>query len=145
MRVLVSTVVFGFAVLCLMWFVAAIASVLRDAGRGGWATAATLAGAAVGAVYLTLMTLRASLAHPIAGSGSDEVTAALNDIAWVLTSTVWFPIAMLVMAGSFGLWRAGIFSTRAFEAGVTAITVVSLFLVRRRRPLSPAKSTRESP
>jgi hypothetical protein len=47
-RVLIASVIFGFAVLCLMWFAAALASALRDAGTGGWGTAATAAGAALG-------------------------------------------------------------------------------------------------
>ena len=33
---------------------------------------------------------------------------------------------MLVMAGSFGLWRAGIFSKAAFAAGVAAVVLVLL-------------------
>jgi hypothetical protein len=33
---------------------------------------------------------------------------------------------MLIMAGSFGLWRAGIFSNAAFGAGVTAMVLVLL-------------------
>ena len=40
-RILIGSVVFGFAILCRMWFAAALASVLRDAGKGGWGTAAT--------------------------------------------------------------------------------------------------------
>jgi hypothetical protein len=35
-RILIATVIFGFAFLNLMWFGAAIASALRDAGKGGW-------------------------------------------------------------------------------------------------------------
>jgi hypothetical protein len=100
--------------------------VLRDAGKGGWGTAVTAASAAIGSVYLMLITVRAALAYSIAGSGSDQVTSALNDVAWVLTNIAWFPVAMLIMAGSFGLWRAQIFSTRAFEAGVTAMVLVLL-------------------
>jgi hypothetical protein len=125
-RILISVVVYGIAVLCLLWFAAALAGVLRDAGKGGWGTAATAASAAIGAVYLMLVAIRASLTYSAAGSGSDQVTSALNDLNWVLMAIGWFPIAMLVMAGSFGLWRAGIFSTRAFEAGVTAMVLVLL-------------------
>jgi hypothetical protein len=33
---------------------------------------------------------------------------------------------MLIMAGSFGPWRAGIFSNAAFGAGVTAMVLVLL-------------------
>jgi hypothetical protein len=125
-RILISTVIFGFATLCLMWFAAALASVLRDAGKGGWGTAATAAAGAVGAVYFTVITLRAALAYSIAGPGNDQVASALNDLSWVLKDFAWFPIAMLIMAGSFGLWRAGIFSNAVFGAGVTAMVLVLL-------------------
>jgi hypothetical protein len=40
--------------------------------------------------------------------------------------TFWFPVAMLIMAGSFGLWRAGIFSNAAFTAGLAAMVIVLL-------------------
>jgi hypothetical protein len=125
-RVLIATIIFGFATLCLMWFAAALASVLRDAGMGGWGRAATAAGAAIGAVYFVRITLRAALAYSIAGSGNDQVTSALNDISWAVIVLGWFPIAMLIMAGSFGLWRAGIFSSAGFAAGVTAMMLVLL-------------------
>ena len=125
-RILISGVIFGFATLCLMWFAAALASVLRDAGKGGWGTAAISAGAAIGAVYIVRITLRASLAYSIAGSGNDQITSALNDISWVLVVLGWFPIAMLIMAGSFGLREAGIISNVGFGAGVTAMVLVLL-------------------
>jgi hypothetical protein len=47
-------------------------------------------------------------------------------VTWVLHGFAWFPIAMLIIAGSFGLWRAGIFSNAAFGAGVTAMALVLL-------------------
>jgi hypothetical protein len=125
-RILIASVVFGFAILCLMWFAAALASVLRDAEKGGWGRAATAASAAVGAVYFVLITLWTALAYSIAGPGNEQVTSALNDLTWVLHGFAWFPIAMLIMAGSFGLWRAGIFSNAAFGAGVTAMVLVLL-------------------
>jgi hypothetical protein len=125
-RILIGSVVFGFAILCLMWFAAALASVLRDAEKGGWGRAATAASAAIGAVYFVLITLWTALAYSIAGPANDQVTSALNDVTWVLHCFAWFPIAMLIMAGSFGLWRAGIFSNAAFGAGVTAMVLVLL-------------------
>ena len=125
-RILISGVIFGFAVLCLMWFGAALASVLRDAGKGGWGTAAIIASAAIGAVLFARIMLRGALAYSIAGSGNDEVTSALNDLLWVVIAIGWFPIAMLIMAGSFGLWRAEIISKRAFLVGVTAMVLVLL-------------------
>jgi len=125
-RILIGSIVFGFAILCLMWFAAALASVLRDEGKGGWGRAATAASAAIGAVYYVLITLSTALAYSIAGARSDQVTSALNDLTWALHGFAWFPIAMLIMAGSFGLWRAGIFSNTAFGAGVTAMVLVLL-------------------
>ena len=125
-RILIATVIFGFATLCLMWFAAALASVLRDAGKGGWATAATAAAAAIGAVYFVRITVRAALASSIAGSGDERITSALNDFSWAVIAIGWFPVAMLVMAGSFGLWPAGIFSGAAFGAGVTAMILLLL-------------------
>ncbi len=50
-RILIATIILGFAVLFLMWFAAALSTVLRDAGQGTWATAATAASAALGAVF----------------------------------------------------------------------------------------------
>jgi len=125
-RILIGSIVFGFALLCLMWFAAALASVLRDAGKGGWGRAATAASAAIASVYFVLITVWSALAYSTAGSGDTRITAALNDLTWVLHDFAWFPIAMLIMAGSFGLWRAGIFSNAAFAAGVTAMVLVLL-------------------
>jgi hypothetical protein len=39
-RILIATIVFCFSFLELLWFGAALSSVLRDAGKGGWAGAA---------------------------------------------------------------------------------------------------------
>jgi hypothetical protein len=50
--------------------------------------------------------------------------SGLNDFAWVLTVIASFPAAMLIMAGSFGLWRAGVVSNALFSAGVAAVVLV---------------------
>jgi hypothetical protein len=125
-RILIATVIFGFATLTLMWFAAALASDLGDVGKGGWGRAATAASAAIGAVYFVRITLWAALAYSIGGSGNDQAASALNDASWVVAALAWFPVAMLIMAGSFGLWRAGILSNAAFGAGVTAMVVILL-------------------
>jgi hypothetical protein len=110
-RILVATVIFGFAVLNLLWFGAALNSALRDAGQGGWGAAATAASTALGTVFLLLTTIGAALAYSIAGSGNDSLTSGLNDLSWALTVLAAFPAAMLMMSGTFGLWRAGIIRT----------------------------------
>ena len=125
-RILVATVVFGFAFLNLMWFGAAIASALRDAGKAGWGAAATASSTAFAGVWFLILTIVAALAYSIAGSGNDTFTSGLNDLVWVLLVLSAFPTAMLIMSGSFGLWRAGMLSSRGFALGVTAMVLVLL-------------------
>jgi hypothetical protein len=125
-RILIAATLLAFNVLNLMWFAAALSSVLRDAGKGGWAAAATASSAALGAILFVLFTLGAVVAYSIGGSGNNQVTSGLNDLMWVLPMFGCFPAAMLIMSGSFGLWRAGMISNAAFSAGVTAMVLVLL-------------------
>jgi hypothetical protein len=123
-RILIATVIFALAVLNLLWFAAALTSTLRDAGQGGWGTAATAASAALGVVFFVLMAVGAALAYSIAGSGNNQLTSGLNDLSWALIVIASFPAAMLIMSGTFGLWRAGIISNAPFWAGVAAVVLV---------------------
>jgi hypothetical protein len=125
-RILIAAVLLAFAVLNLLWFAAALSTELRDAAKGGWATAVTASSTALGALFLVAIALNSALAYSIAGSGNTQVTSALNDLSWVLTVLASFPAAMLVMAGSFGLWRAGLISNTFFSAGVAAVILVLL-------------------
>jgi len=125
-RILIAAVISGLAVLNLLWFAAALRTTLADAGQDGWGAAATASSAAVGGLFLLIITVVAALAYSIAGSGNQTLTSGLNDFAWagiVLTS---FPRAMLVMASAFGLWRAGLISNSLFAAGVAAVVLVLL-------------------
>jgi hypothetical protein len=119
MRILIAAFIFGMAVLNLLWFAAAIRSVLRDAGQGGWGAAATASSAALGALFFGLIAVGAALAGKVAGSG-------LSDVAWAGIVVTSFPRAMLIMAGSFGLWRAGKISNAVFGACVAAVVLVLL-------------------
>jgi hypothetical protein len=125
-RILMATVILGLAVLFLLWFAAALSGVIRDAGQAVWATAATASSAALGAVFWVLIALRTVLAYSIAGAGSNQLTSGLNDLSWVLMVLSSYPAATLVMAGSFGLWRAKIISGVSFGAGVAAVVLVFL-------------------
>jgi hypothetical protein len=125
-RILIATVVFGFAFLNLMWFGAAISSALRDAGMAGWGAAATAASTAFAGIWFVVLTINAALAYSIAGYGNTTLTSGLNDLVWVLLVLSAFPTGMLIMSGSFGLWRAGILSNRGFALGVTAMALVLL-------------------
>jgi len=125
-RILIAAVISGLAVLNLLWFAAALRTDLADAGQDGWGAAATASSAAVGGLFLLIITVVAALAYSIAGAGHQMLTSGLNDFAWagvVLTS---FPRAMLIMAATFGLWRAGLISNALFAAGVAAVVLVLL-------------------
>jgi hypothetical protein len=69
--------------------------------------------AALAAVFFLLITVGAALAYLIAGSGNNAATSGLNDLAWACVVIVSFPAAMLIMAGTFGLWWAGLISKRS--------------------------------
>jgi hypothetical protein len=125
-RILIATVIFCFAFLELIWFGAAVSSVLRDANLGGWAGAAIASSAALGALLFLRMAIRAALAFSIVGAGTLAVAPALSDFAFVLTVLMAFPTAMFVMATAFGLWRAEIISQRFFTVGVAAVILTLL-------------------
>jgi hypothetical protein len=126
MRILIAAVFCGLNVLNLMWFAAALKTTLADAGQDGWGTAATASSAALGGLFLLMITVAATLAYSIAGSGNDALTSGLNDFLWVSVVLSSFPRAMLIMAGTFGLWRAGLISNARFAAGVAALLLVLL-------------------
>jgi hypothetical protein len=125
-RILIAAVISGMALLNLLWFVAALRTTLADAGRDGWGAAATVASAAVGVMFLVLLTLVATLAYTVSASGNHDFASGLGDLVWSTLVLSSFPRAMLIMAGSFGLWRAGLFSNAQFAAGVAALVLVLL-------------------
>src|SRR5437879_6424573 len=122
-RILIAAAFSGLNVLNLMWFAAAIRTTLADAGQDGWGAAATASSAAFGGMFLVLLTVSAALAYSIAGSGNGALTSGLNDFSWALVVLSSFPRAMLVMAGSFGLWRAKLISDGLFGAGVAVVVL----------------------
>jgi len=122
-RILIAAVLSGLAVLNLLWFAAALRTTLADAGEDGWGAAATAASALVGTLFLLLIAVTAGLAYSIAGSGNQSLTPGLNDFTWALVVLTSFPRAMLIMSGSFGLWRAGLISNRLFGAGVAVVVL----------------------
>jgi hypothetical protein len=125
-RILIAAFFFGLNLLNLLWFTTAVRTTLADAGQDGWGAAATAASAVFGALFLLLLTVLAALAYSIAGSGNTMLTSGLNDLAWALLVLTSFPRAMLIMAWTFGLWRAGQISNALFTAGVAALVLVLL-------------------
>jgi hypothetical protein len=112
-RVSIAAVIAGMGVLNLLWFAAALRATLADAGQDGWGAAATAASSAVGVLFLIL----------IAFAAVQPKDSGLSEFAWagfVLSS---FPRAMLIMSGSFGLWRAKLISSAEFAVGVAFVVL----------------------
>ena len=125
-RILIAAVFFGLSILNLLWFAAALRTTLADAGQDGWGAAATASSAAVGTLFLMLVTVGAALAYSIAGSGNNTLTSGLNDFVWACLVLSSFPRAMLIMSAAFGLWRAGLISNALFAVGVAGVVFVLL-------------------
>jgi hypothetical protein len=125
-RILIALVISGMAVLNLVWFAAALRATLAEAGQAGWAAAVTAASAMVGGLFFLLITVGAALACSIGRSGNTALVSGLNDFAWVSVAVTSFPRAMLIMAGTFGLWRAKLISNALFAAGAATLLLVLL-------------------
>jgi hypothetical protein len=125
-RILIAAVCSGLAVLNLLWFTAALRAELVVVGREGWGAAATASSAALGGLLLLLVTVGATLAYSVAGSGNPVLASGLNEFAWVLVVVTSFPRAMLIMASAFGFWRGGLISNALFAAGVAVVVLVLL-------------------
>jgi hypothetical protein len=118
----IAAIVAGMAVLNLLWFAAALKATLSEAGRDGWGSAATASSAALGALFFLLIAMAVAIGY--AGSEANSLVAGLNDLAWASVVLSSFPRAMLIMAGTFGFWRAGIISNALFAAGVAVVVLV---------------------
>jgi hypothetical protein len=125
-RILIAVFCFGLNLLNLLWFTMAVRATLADAGQDGWGAAAIAASAAFAALFFLALTVDAALAYSIAGGGNAALTGELNDLGWALLVLTSFPRAMLIMAWTFGLWRAGQISNALFTMGVTALILVLL-------------------
>lgn len=122
-RILISAALEGLAVLNLLWFAAALRTILSNAGEDGWGAAVTASSAVFGGLVLFLTAIGAGLAYSIAGSENQQSAAVLHDFSWALLVLASFPRAMLIMSVAFGLWRARIISNGLFGLGVAFIVL----------------------
>jgi hypothetical protein len=109
-----------------LWFASTLRSTLVDAGRDGWGASVIIASSIFGGLSLLLIAIDTALAFSIVDIGNPTLVSALHTFEWAGIVMSSFPRAMLIMAGSFGLWRAGIISNGMFAAGVTALLLVLL-------------------
>jgi hypothetical protein len=76
-------------------------------------------------LFLLFVTFVIAPAYSFAGTGH-VLLQGMNDVVWVCFVLTSFPRAMLIMAASFGLWRAGLISNGVFAACVAAVVIVLL-------------------
>lgn len=126
-QVLVSSLLFGLALLLFLWFAAAIANLLRESGEGRLGATVSAATTAFVAVQLALTGIGASLAYSIAGQGDSGIVKALFDLQWALDLFAAFPSAGFFLAASIGLMRIHVLPTWLGWGGVAAAV---LFLLR---------------
>jgi hypothetical protein len=123
--VLVGAILTALGLLALLWFATGIRAVLAQAGQDGWGSAVTTGASVTAALLLLQCAVIATLAYTIAQAGNDAITGALNDLAWAIFVLSSWPRAMLILASTFGLWRAAR-ASRPVVAGGAAIGLATL-------------------
>ena len=126
-KVLVSALLFAFALAALLWFAAAISNLVREKGEGRVAAMVIAGATAFVSLQLVLTGIAASLAYSIAGGGDPGVTKALFDLQWVLDVFAALPAAVFVLASSVGFMRVRATPSWLSWAGVA---LAALFLLR---------------
>ena len=71
----------------------------------------------VGGLGFLIISLSAALVF-ITGTGNIAFASGLNDLSWAVVVASAFPRAMLIMAPTFGLFRAGLISKNLFAVGI---------------------------
>lgn len=126
-QVLVSSVLFAFALGFWVWFAGALANNLRERGQGRVAATVLVAVAAFASVQLVTTGLNAVLAFSVAGEGDPGVSKALFDLTWTLDMLAAIPSAVFFTAASLGLLRTNMIPSWLSRAG---LGVAGLFVLR---------------
>lgn len=124
--VLTSMVIYGFALLLLLWFIGTVANVLREAGEGRLAATSIAMGATFVGLQAGTIAITGTLAHSVAGQGDAGVVLAVHTLNWSVDATSAFPLAGFVLAASVGLWRSGTLQSWFVWPGVVAAALVVL-------------------
>jgi hypothetical protein len=119
-RLLIATPILALGILNIIWWAQAIRVSLAEVGLDGWGAAASVASAMTGATLFIVIAVQAVAAYTV-GAISSDFTNVLNALVlggFVLSS---LPRAMLVMAPSFGFWRAGYITNVQFVVAVSLV------------------------
>jgi hypothetical protein len=126
-RVLLSSMLFAFALLFYVWFAATIANLLRENGEGRVGATVLATATAFATLQLALTGIGATLAYSIAETGETGVVRALFDLQWALDVMAALPAGVFVLASSVGFLRTRLTPSWLSWAG---IAVSGLFLLR---------------
>jgi hypothetical protein len=126
-QVLVSALLFAFALGFWVWFAGALANNLRERGQGRVGATVIGAVAAFASVQLVSTAVNAVLAYSVAEDGEAGVAKALFDLTWTLDLLAAVPSAVFFVAASVGLRRTALIPSWLSLAG---IGVAGLFALR---------------
>jgi hypothetical protein len=101
-------ILFGIAFMLLVVFIGAIASTLREAGKGGWGATTIAAGAAFIGIQAVIGAIAGALALNTAAAGDEGVLTGLNTLISALDVIGAFLLATFILAATIGLSRAGV-------------------------------------
>jgi hypothetical protein len=124
--VLTSMVIYGFALLLLLWFVGTVSNVLREAGEGRLAATALAMGATFVGLQAGTIAITGALAHSVAGEGDAGVVRAMHTLNWSVDATSAFPLAGFILAASVGLWRSATLQSWFVWPGLVVAVLVVL-------------------
>lgn len=125
-RVLTAMILFGIAFMLLVVFIGVIGSTLREAGKGGWGSTTTTAGAAFVGLQAMTGAIAGALALNIAASGDEGVLTGLNSLLSTVDVISAYLLAAFILAATIGLSRAGVVASWYGWVGLVAGVLVLL-------------------
>jgi hypothetical protein len=105
-KLLTVTVLFGLSVIAFLWFLASLATMLRQAGEPRLAATSFGAGVLTTSLFGGVILMNAGLAFKIAEDGDAGVVTALYDLSWALSVLISYPAAALVGAAGIASLRS---------------------------------------
>ena len=125
-RVLTAIVIFGIAFALLLFFVGAIANVLRESGEGWYAATTLVTGTTFVALQAGIGAIAGGLSLSIARIGDEGVVTSLNVLTGSLDVMAAFPLAAMILVASVGLVRARVMPGWYAWFGTIAAIIVLL-------------------
>jgi hypothetical protein len=122
-RVLTGTILFGFALIVLGWFIGTIAHILLGAGQGRLGAIGLVLGAGFLGAQAVVTAIVGGLSLNIAAAGDAGVIQALHSTQWSVDNLSGFFLAGTIAAASIGLVRGGVLDDWFGWAGAVAVVV----------------------